>query len=161
MHTVAHSTRPSFRPNINNKSLKKFLSLAGSWVKVVKNGKILTFKVNFLFSIKPTHDQSHQGIKSQWYIPKVQLRRWMILVLPGTFSQCHCDCGKTNKQTIFYVKNYMNLSNFFSLKNIFLGAHFLLLIFFENSNFQTILFSKMTSNFWRLLLNWPQDLKTF
>ena len=33
-----------------------------------------------------------------------------------------------------------------------LGAHFLLLAFFENFNFWTTLFSKMTSNFWRLLL---------
>ena len=47
-HTVAHSTRPSFRLKTNNQPLKKFLSLAVSWVKVVKDGKILTFKVNFL-----------------------------------------------------------------------------------------------------------------
>ena len=47
-HTLAHSTRPSFRLSSNNQPLKKFLSLAVSWVKVVKNGKILTFKVNFL-----------------------------------------------------------------------------------------------------------------
>ena len=47
-HTVAHFTRPSFRPKSNNQPLKKFLSLAVSWVKVVKNCKILTFKVNFL-----------------------------------------------------------------------------------------------------------------
>ena len=47
-HTVTHSTRPSFRPKSNNQPLKKFLSLAVSWVKVVKNGKIFTFKVNFL-----------------------------------------------------------------------------------------------------------------
>ena len=46
-HTFAHSTRPSFRLKTNNQPLKKFLSLAVSWVKVVKNGKILTFKVNF------------------------------------------------------------------------------------------------------------------
>ena len=37
IHTVAHSTRPSCRPKINNKPLKKFLSLEVSWVKVVKN----------------------------------------------------------------------------------------------------------------------------
>ena len=36
-HTVAHSTRPSFIPKANNKSLKKFLSLVVSWVKVIKN----------------------------------------------------------------------------------------------------------------------------
>jgi hypothetical protein len=47
-HTVAHSTMPSFRLKTNNQPLKKLLSLAVSWVKVVKNGKILTFKVNFL-----------------------------------------------------------------------------------------------------------------
>ena len=44
-HTVAHSTRPSLRLKNNNQPHKKFLSLAVSWVKVVK---ILTFKVNFL-----------------------------------------------------------------------------------------------------------------
>ena len=37
MQTVAQFTRPSFRPKNNNQPLKKFLSLAGSWVKVVKN----------------------------------------------------------------------------------------------------------------------------
>ena len=47
-HTVAHSTRPSFRPKTNNQPNKKFLSLAVTWVKVVKMCKILTFKVNFL-----------------------------------------------------------------------------------------------------------------
>jgi hypothetical protein len=47
-HTVAYSTRPSFRSKTNNQPLKKFLSLAVSWLKVVKNCKILTFKVNFL-----------------------------------------------------------------------------------------------------------------
>ena len=36
MHTVAHSTRPSSRPKINNQPHKKFLSLAVSWVKVLK-----------------------------------------------------------------------------------------------------------------------------
>ena len=43
-HTVAHSTKPSFMPKTNNQSPKKFLSQA----KVGKNGKIPTFKVNFL-----------------------------------------------------------------------------------------------------------------
>ena len=47
-NTVAHSTKTSFRPKTNNQPLKKFVSLAVSWVKVVTNGKILTFKVNFL-----------------------------------------------------------------------------------------------------------------
>ena len=48
MHTIAHSTRPSFSPQINDQPTKKFLILAVSCVKVVENAKILTFKVNFL-----------------------------------------------------------------------------------------------------------------
>ena len=47
-HNFAHSTKPSFRPKTNNQPPKKFLSLALSCAKDVKNGKILTFKVNFL-----------------------------------------------------------------------------------------------------------------
>jgi hypothetical protein len=47
-HTVSESTRPSLWPKTNNQPLKKFFSLAVSWVKVVKNGKLLTFEVNFL-----------------------------------------------------------------------------------------------------------------
>ena len=40
-------------------------------------------------------------------------------------------------------KNTRNFLNFFSLKNINLGAHFLLLTFFENFNFQCTLFTKI------------------
>ena len=47
-HTVAYSTRPSFRPKTTNQSIKKFVSLAVTSVKVVKICKILTFKVNVL-----------------------------------------------------------------------------------------------------------------
>ena len=36
-HTVAHSTKPSFMPKTNNQPPKKFLSLALSWAKLVKN----------------------------------------------------------------------------------------------------------------------------
>ena len=43
-HTIAHSTRPSLSPQNNNQPTKKLLILTVSWVKVVKNGKILTFK---------------------------------------------------------------------------------------------------------------------
>ena len=38
-------------------------------------------------------------------------------------------------KSIFYVKNHPNLSGFFSLKNMNLGAYFLLLTFFDNLNF--------------------------
>ena len=36
-HTVTHYTKHSFRPKTNNQLLKKFLSLAVSLVKVIKN----------------------------------------------------------------------------------------------------------------------------
>ena len=48
MHTVAHSTKLSFTPKTNSQLIKKFFRLAVIWVKVIENGKILTFKVNFL-----------------------------------------------------------------------------------------------------------------
>ena len=35
-HSIAHSTKSSSRPKTNNQSIKKFLGLAVSWVKVVK-----------------------------------------------------------------------------------------------------------------------------
>ena len=38
-------------------------------------------------------------------------------------------------KSIFNVKNHLNLSDFFSFKNMNLGAHFLLLTFFDNINF--------------------------
>ena len=49
---VHSSTKPSSRPKTNKQSIKKFSSLAVSWVKVVKYGKISTFKVNFLCQTK-------------------------------------------------------------------------------------------------------------
>jgi hypothetical protein len=36
-HTVAHSSRLSFRPKTNNQPIKEFLNLAVSSVTVVKN----------------------------------------------------------------------------------------------------------------------------
>ena len=44
-----------------------------------------------------------------------------------------------------------------SIEDYHLRSNFLLLTFFENFNLETTLCSKMTSNFWQLLLNWPQD----
>ena len=50
MHIIAHSTRPSHRLKINNQPLKKFMNLAVSWVKIVKNGKISDFQSQFSMS---------------------------------------------------------------------------------------------------------------
>ena len=62
------------------------------------------------------------------------------IVRPLSINRYSGDLSKTAKiwlsKSIFYVKNYRNLSKFFfSLKNIILGACFLLLTFFENFNF--------------------------
>ena len=107
IHTVAHSTRHFFRPKTKNHPIKKFLSPTVSWVKVVKNCKILTFKVNFL------------------------CQKWSKL------SKNH------------FIEEYHFSSTFF-VSDIFWQL-----------NFWTTFFSKMMSNFWQLLLNWQQDLKTF
>ena len=39
-HTVAHSTKPSFMPKTNNQPLKKSLSLALSWAKILPGFQI-------------------------------------------------------------------------------------------------------------------------
>ena len=49
--------------------------------------------------------------------------------------------------SIFYVKNHPNLSQFFSLKNTNLEAHFLLLAFFDKINFLTTLLLKLSQIF--------------
>ena len=46
-HTVAHSTRPSFRPKINNQPSKKFLSLEITWVKSLQNVQNSDFQSQF------------------------------------------------------------------------------------------------------------------
>jgi hypothetical protein len=46
-------------------------------------------------------------------------------------------------KSIFYVKNYPNLSNFFSLKNIIIVADFLLLILFGNLIFEARYFIEL------------------
>ena len=63
--------------------------------------------------------------------------------------------------SIVYVENYLNLSKKKIIEEYdFRGTIFVIDIF-ENFNFWTTLFPKMMSNFWRLLYNWAQDLKTF
>ena len=57
---------------------------------------------------------------------------------------CSEEVSKSAKiwlsKSIFYVKNHLNLSNFFLLKNNNLGAHFnfMLLTFFDNINFKLL-----------------------
>ena len=67
---------------------------------------------------------------------------------------CSRELSKSAKiwlsKSIFYVKIIGIFPIFFSLKNTNLGAHFLLLIFFDNINFYIILFSEMMPNFWQL-----------
>ena len=53
----------------------------------------------------------------------------------------------TFKVNFLYQKLSESFSIFFSLKNINLGTHFLLLTFFDNFNFESTLFSKMIGHF--------------
>ena len=53
-------------------------------------------------------------------------------------------------KSIFYVKNCPNCSSFFSLKNINLGACFLLLPVLKNFNFSSTSFTKILLIFWSL-----------
>ena len=71
-HTVAHSTKPSFMPKTNNQPPKKFLSLALSSAKVVKNLKILTFKVNFL--------SQNLNLSDFFFIEEYQFRRRFFVI---------------------------------------------------------------------------------
>ena len=67
-------------------------------------------------------------------------------------EQNHPTCWLS--KSIFYVKNYPNLSQFFfSLKNINLGARFLLLTFFDNIIFYITFLTKMMPNFWHFPIN--------
>ena len=49
-YTVAHSTRPSFRPKTNNQPTKKFLSLAGHLSKSHENVQNSDFQCQFSMS---------------------------------------------------------------------------------------------------------------
>ena len=55
---------------------------------------------------------------------------------------CNGKMSKSSKtgvsKSVFYIKNYQNHSQFFLLKNTNLGAHFLLLTFFDNSIFKSL-----------------------
>ena len=51
-------------------------------------------------------------------------------------------CQNLTFKVNFFVKNHLNLSQFFSLKNTHLGAHLLLLTFFDSINFKITLLLK-------------------
>ena len=56
-------------------------------------------------------------------------------------------------RSIFCVTNYPNLSDFFFIEEYQFSSTFLLLTFYAKFNFYSTLFSKVMSNFQRLLLN--------
>jgi hypothetical protein len=77
--------------------------------------------------------------------------------LPNLVNWSSDELSKSAKiwlsKSIFYVKNHQNLSEFFFNWRITnLGAHFLLLTFFDNINFLVTLFSIMMPNFWQLAI---------
>ena len=81
-----------------------------------------------------------RGIKLARFLPKNQpTQRKLLNFWFGLMRRCQKVKNYTtswHSKSIFYIKNYPNLSQFFfSLKNINLGAHFLLLTFCDNINF--------------------------
>ena len=78
---------------------------------------------------------------NEWYkirniFPKKQLTQRKLLNFEFWINGKLSKSAKTwLSKSIFYVKNHPNLSHFFSLKNTNLGAHLLLLTFFDNVNF--------------------------
>ena len=81
------------------------------------------------------------GMKLERFFPKNQHTQRKLLNFENWLN------GKVSKsakiwlsKSIFYVKNHGHLSQFFSLKNISLGSHFLLLTFFIISIFKSLHF---------------------
>ena len=67
---------------INKQPLKRFLSLTVSWVKTVKTGKILTFKVNCLCQTYPNlsnfffiEEYDFRGTLCYWHFLKTSIFR--------------------------------------------------------------------------------------
>ena len=62
-------------------------------------------------------------------------------------SESGCEDRTILTVNFLCQKSSESFQIFFSLKNINLGAHFLLLTFFDDINFEIALFSKMMPNF--------------
>ena len=65
-HTVAHFTWPFFRSKANNQPLEKFLSLAVSWVKVVKNWTSF-LKINWFRNWSFQKMSVTKNVPLKWY----------------------------------------------------------------------------------------------
>ena len=78
----------------------------------------------------------------------VNWNNWNLQI--GVMGRCQ-KVPKSDFQSQFSTSKiiWIFLIFFFALKNTNLGAHFLLLAFFDNINFQITLFSKMMPNFWQ------------
>ena len=72
------------------------------------------------------------GTKLERFLPKNQHTKRKLLNFKNWVNGEVSKSAKIwHSKSIFYAKNHWNLSNFFSLKNINLEAHFLLLTFFD------------------------------
>ena len=62
---------------------------------------------------------------------------WVVEILNGGYKlERFLPKNQHTQRKLLNFENYLNLSQFFfSLKNINLGAHFLLLTYFDNINF--------------------------
>ena len=74
---------------------------------------------------------SSGGIKLERFSPKNQQTQRRFLNFENwTIGEVSKKAKILLSKSIFYVKNHLNLSHFFSIKNTNFGAHFLLLTFF-------------------------------
>ena len=90
-----------------------------------------------------------EGPKLERFLPKNQHNQTKLLNFK--FSWDNGEMSKTAKiwlsKSIFNVKNYPNRSRFFSSKNAYLEAHFLLLTFLITSIFKSLYFLKWRPTF--------------
>ena len=120
-HTVAHFIRSSFRPKTNNQTLKKFLSLAVSWVKVVKFAK---FWLSNIWVVSELISLGVQLFQIDWLfwsaifcqkMPKRphEIKNSIENKADKTELQVKWAETQLTSKSIFYDKNYPNLSKFF------------------------------------------------
>ena len=87
------------------------------------------------------------GIKLERILPKNQHTQWKLLNFE---NWCSGEVQKVRQNLTFKVKNHPNLSHYLLLKNTNLGAHFLLLTFFDSINFKITFITTMMPNFQQL-----------
>ena len=119
---LSDSTRHTFRPITNNQPIRKFLSLAVTWIKVIKNCKILTFKVN-LQRLKNRSEITLPQVSRDWAKKPMTYGCWRCQI--GTINnlQNAVHCGRfvlilSKNYEDFFAFNRQRCQNFLSWSKI-------------------------------------------